>query len=442
MMVYNIILGRNEADRQKFGTLGTIFLGKQYIQMGQVTALSHPIYLDVTRSHVVFVCGKRGGGKSYTMGVIAEGISDLPTEIKQNISIIMMDTMGVYWTMKYPNLKDEDILSEWKLKSKGLDITVFTPAGYFNQYKAEGIPTDYPFSIKPSELAPEDWFLTFDLNPNEPVAVLIERVVLDLKSRGENFDIQDLLAAIRSDGRSEKNVKDAAENRFLACLNWGVFSKEGTPLSELAKGGRVTILDMSVYATQPGGWKIKALVLGIVAMRVFIDRMVARKTEEFEQIKSTVHYLTEESKAKKQKPMVWLVVDEAHEFMPLEGKTSASEGLITILREGRQPGVSLILATQQPGKIHTDVMTQSDILIAHHLTAKIDVDALGKLMQSYLREGLDFAVNSLPKVKGAALAVDDTNERMYPMKVRPRFTWHGGEAPTAMPPPGSEKPQL
>ena len=155
------------------------------------------------------------------MGVIAEGISDLPTEIKQNISIIMMDTMGVYWTMKYPNLKDEDILSEWKLKSKGLDITVFTPAGYFNQYKAEGIPTDYPFSIKPSELAPEDWFLTFDLNPNEPVAVLIERVVLDLKSRGENFDIQDLLAAIRSDGRSEKNVKDAAENRFLACLELG-----------------------------------------------------------------------------------------------------------------------------------------------------------------------------------------------------------------------------
>ena len=63
LMVYNIILGRNEADRQKFGTLGTIFLGKQYIQMGQVTALSNPIYLDVTRSHVVFVCGKRGRRK-------------------------------------------------------------------------------------------------------------------------------------------------------------------------------------------------------------------------------------------------------------------------------------------------------------------------------------------------------------------------------------------
>ena len=87
-------------------------------------------------------------------------------------------------------------------------------------------------------------------------------------------------------------------------------------------------------------------------------------------------------------------------------------------------------------------MTQSDILLAHHLTAKMDIDALGKLMQSYLREGIDGAVNNLPKVKGAAIAIDDTNERMYPMKIRPRFTWHGGEAPTAMPASGSEKPTL
>ena len=432
-MVYNIILGRTEADREKFGTLGTIPIGKQYIKMGQVSALSNPVLLDVTRSHVVFVCGKRGGGKSYTMGVIAEGISDLPPEIKQNIAVIMMDTMGVYWTMKFPNHRDEELLSEWGLKSKGLDVTIFTPLGFYKQYREEGIPTDRPFSIKPSELAPEDWFLTFEIGPNEPLGVLIERIVLDLKKRKEEFDIEDILLAIRNDTRSEKNIKDAAENRFLACLNWGVFSKEGTSLSDLVQGGQVTVLDMSPYTTQPGGWKIKALVLGIVAMRVFIDRMIARKSEEFEQIKASIHYLTEKAKPKKQIPMVWVVVDEAHEFLPLEGKTAASDGLITILREGRQPGVSLILASQQPGKIHTDVMTQSDILLAHHLTAQIDIDALGKLMQSYLREGIDSAINNLPKVSGAAVAIDDVNERLYPMRIRPRFTWHGGSAPSAIP---------
>ena len=32
----------------------------------------------------------------------------------------------------------------------------------------------------------------------------------------------------------------------------------------------------------------------------------------------------------------------------------------------------------------------------------------------------------------SALIFDDTNERLYPMRVRPRMTWHGGEAPNAM----------
>jgi hypothetical protein len=131
--------------------------------------------------------------------------------------------------------------------------------------------------------------------------------------------------------------------------------------------------------------------------------------------------------------MVWLIIDEAHEFLPNRGKNAATEPLVTIMREGRQPGISLVLATQQPGKIHTDVMTQSDIVIAHRLTAKIDVDALGMLMQSYMREGLDGYLNTLPPLKGSAIVFDDNNERVYPMRVRPRLTWHGGEAPSAIP---------
>jgi uncharacterized protein len=89
---------------------------------------------------------------------------------------------------------------------------------------------------------------------------------------------------------------------------------------------------------------------------------------------------------KQEYPLVWLVIDEAHEFLPKDiSMLASSDPLITILREGRQPGISLILATQQPGKIHTDVLTQSDTVLSHRITAKIDTDALGTLMQSYMR---------------------------------------------------------
>jgi len=162
--MYDIIVGRSDSDKEKFGKRGTIFLGKQYVKMGRVTSLSNSIYLDVATSHVVFICGKRGGGKSYTMGVVAEGLADIEGDVKQNLSFILLDTMGIYWTMKYPNKPDEELLEKWGLKGKGLDVKIYTPEMYYNAYKEKGIPTDHPFSIKPSELDSSDWHLTFDVS--------------------------------------------------------------------------------------------------------------------------------------------------------------------------------------------------------------------------------------------------------------------------------------
>ena len=429
--MYDIIIGRTAEDLEKFGTEGTILLGKHYVKMGRTTSLSNKILLDVIRSHIVFVCGKRGGGKSYTMGVIAEGISDLPPNVKNNISVIMLDTMGVYWTMKYPNKQDTLLLEEWGIEPKGLNVIIYTPIGYYSDYKDKGIPTDAAFSIKPSELDGNDWCLTFDINPNEPIGVLIEKIIHDLREEKKEFSLDDIMEAVKS-SEADKEIKNASLNLFGNATTWGLFDMKGTPLSELARPGQVTVLDVSCYATMPGSWRIKSLVIGLVAEKLFIQRMVAKKNEEFEQVHKSIYYFSDEEIEKLSFPMVWLIVDEAHEFLPKEGKTIASDPLTTILREGRQPGISLILASQQPGKIHTDVMTQADVIISHRITAKIDIDALGALMQSYLRGGLDKFLDDLPRVKGAAIILDDNNEKMYPIRVRPRFTWHGGSAPVAI----------
>ena len=432
-MVYDIIVGRSEEDRKKLGTKGAVHIGKHYVKMGQVTSLSNNIYMDVTRSHVVFICGKRGSGKSYTMGAIAEGIADLPQEIAQNISVIMLDTMGIYWTMKYPNDKDRDLLAQWGMKGKGLDVQIFTPYGFYDKLKKKGIPTDFPFSIQPNELTPSDWCLTFGIDLNSSVGVFIDRIIHELMEKLANYSVQDIIDAIEKDEKADQTTKDGAINRFLTAKEWGLFRKEGTKIDDLVKGGQITVLDVSCYAVTPGAEQLRALVIGLISQKLFVKRMIQRKGEEFKDIKARREFLTEEAEKKKEMPMVWLIIDEAHEFLPNKGKTTASPALITILREGRQPGICLVLATQQPGKIHTDVMTQSDIVLAHRLTAKIDVDALGMLMQSYMREGLDTQINNLPRVKGAVIAFDDMNERMYPMRIRPRITWHGGEAPSAMP---------
>src|SRR3989344_3480937 len=114
-MAYDIIIGRNEADKKKFGNEGLILLGKNYVKMGNMVSLSNNIYLDVARSHVILVSGKRGSGKSYSLGVIAEGIASQPKEIRDNIAVLIFDTMGVFWTMKNPNEQDKDLLDKWGL---------------------------------------------------------------------------------------------------------------------------------------------------------------------------------------------------------------------------------------------------------------------------------------------------------------------------------------
>lgn len=428
----DIVIGRDSSDRKKFGTDGVIFLGKHYVKMGRTTSLSNNVFMDVNRSHVVFVCGKRGGGKSYTLGVIAEGVSDLPEDVKQNISVILLDTMGIYWTMKYPNKQDKELLESWGLEPKGLDVNIFTPEGYFKEYKSKDIPTDFPFSIQPSELNGSDWVTTFSLRADDPVGVLIERIIYDLKESGKNYSIKDILKKIEEDKDADKVSKSAAKNRFISASKWGLFDEKGTPLSKLAKPGQVSVLDLSCYATMSGSWNIKNLVVGLVSDKLFVQRMVSRKDEEFDELHTAMNPYSDDVKVKKDEPLVWLVIDEAHEFLPKEGKTLATDPLITILREGRQPGISLILASQQPGKIHTDVMTQSDTVLSHRITAKIDTEALSTLMQSYMRTGLVGELDDLPREKGAAVIFDDTNEKLYPIRIRPRFTWHGGSSPVAI----------
>ena len=431
-MVFDVIIGRSKKDVAKFGKEGTVLIGKQYVKMGQTTSLSNPVYLDVAGAHVVFIVGKRGSGKSYTMGSIAEGLADLPSEIKQNLSIVLIDTMGIYWTMKYPNFQNSDLVKTWGFEPKGLDVKIFTPTGFYYKYQEQGIPTDFPFSVRPIDVGFNDWCTAFGLSPNSAEGVLITKMVQKLSEAEESYNLDELIALVKEDQESERVVKNIVVNEFEKAQGWKIFSKEGTPLKDIIAPGQVTVLDVSPYATMSSGWEIKALVVGLISRTLFNQRMLARKTEEFKSVDAAMHYFSKDVEEKMQEPLVWLAIDEAHELLPHDGKTAASDALITILREGRQPGISLILATQQPGKIHTDVMTQSDTVLAHRLTARMDVEALGMLTQSYMRAGLEQEIDMLPRVKGAAVIFDDANERIFPVQMRPRFTWHGGGSPTAI----------
>lgn len=429
-MAYDMILGRDPADKEKFGTRGLIYLGKGYVKMGNYTSLSNKIWMDVARSHVVLIAGKRGSGKSYSLGVIAEELANLPREASKNIASLIFDTMGIFWTMKYTNEKDAPLLKEWGLQAKPLPVKVFVPFGKSEEYLKKSIPFDSTFALKASELEAEDWVTLFNLEFTSLSAVLIERIISELKTRS-SFSLRDIQNAVEHDSRAKPDTKEIVFSLFKAAETWGIFapSSEGTEISDLVTPGATTVLDVSVYSSI-GAFNIRALVISLVSRKLFKSRMDARKKEELDAIQHGQDYLS--YKSQRQEPLVWIFIDECHEFLPKEGKTPATDALMQLLREGRQPGLSLVLATQQPGQIHKDVMTQSDIVISHRLTAKPDIEALNEIMQTYLLESIRKQMDDLPSIKGSALILDDNSERIYPIRVRPRFTWHGGEAPAAV----------
>jgi len=429
-MGYDIIVGRGESDKKTFGDKGLVYLGKGYVKMGQYTSLSNKIYMDVARSHVVLVAGKRGSGKSYTLGVLAEELSNLPKEVSQNIGSLIFDTMGIYWTMKYTNEKDKELLRDWDLQAKNLPVKIFVPYGHYDSYLEKGIPADRKFALDVMDLNPEDWIITFGLDIIHPVSVLIERSITKLKLKG-NFGIDEILEEIKKDKTSSQDTINAALGLFEAADTWGIFARgeESNFVKDLITAGVTSVLDLSVY-NAVGAFNVRALVISLVCRKIFNQRMSSRKDEEVKAIAKGLDFTS--SLEKKETPLVWLFIDEAHEFLPKDDKTVATDALVQLLREGRQPGVSLVLATQQPGQIHRDVMTQSDIVISHRVTSFPDLEALNHIMQSYLLEGIQQYMDDLPTLKGSAIILDDNSERIYPVRIKPRFTWHGGEAPTAV----------
>ncbi|MEX0920671.1 MAG: DUF87 domain-containing protein [Candidatus Pacearchaeota archaeon] len=430
-MAYEITIGRDAADKKSFSDKGLVFIGKSYVKMGQYTSLSNKLFMDVARSHVVLVAGKRGSGKSYTLGVIAEELANLPKEVSQNIGSLIFDTMGIYWTMKYQNEKDKELLEEWDLKPKNLPVKIFVPFGHYDKYVEKGIPVDESFALDVSELGPEDWILTFGLDIINPVSVLIQRILTKLREKGK-YDVDEIIENIEKEKRASPENRDAAIGLFEAANTWGIFAKkddEATKIRDLISGGTTTILDLSVY-NAVGAFNIRALAISLLSRKIFNQRMDARKREEVESISKGLNLIS--GVEKKDYPLTWIFIDEAHEFLPLDGKTVATDALIQLLREGRQPGISLVLATQQPGQIHRDVMTQSDIVISHRVTSRPDLEALNYIMQSYVLESIKKHMNDLPSFKGSTIILDDNSERIYPARIRPRFTWHGGEAPTAI----------
>ncbi|MEM7824689.1 MAG: ATP-binding protein, partial [Candidatus Aenigmatarchaeota archaeon] len=118
--------------------------------------------------------------------------------------------------------------------------------------------------------------------------------------------------------------------------------------------------------------------------------------------------------------------EEAHNFVPSDRDVSSSADIKRVAKEGREPGVGLIVITQMPSKIHQDILSQTDLVISFRLTSKDDLQALHSVMQTYVQEELEKYLNRLPRIPGSAILLDDNLEKIFTVNIRPRISHHAG----------------
>lgn len=361
---------------------------------------------------------------SYTMSVIIEEFARQMADIKSRISVITIDTVGIFWTLKIPNSREKAELKSWDLEPDSSPVRVMVPAGKLEFYQKNGIPVDGAFTLKVSELEGVEWLALFKLTWKDPEGVLLTRLVEDIKEKlGTYYGIDDMIKMVRQDPESDALTKSALIGRLGAAKTWGLLEKDGTKLSELAKPGVVTIIDVSAYRQAIGMEGPRDIIVALVGKKLFEERMLYRKKEEANLIAGG----SRESKM----PLIWMLIDEAHMFMPKDEQNVALDVLLEWVRVGRQPGLSLLLATQRPNKIHPDAISQCDLFISHRMTAQSDIAAVSELRPTYLHSDFDKLYQEMPRGKGYALILDDNTEKLWLVKIRPRFSWDGGVTATA-----------
>ncbi len=418
------IVGRGLADLEKYGSKGCGYFGKVLMSSGEKPVLGSKVLVDLAQPHLVLICGKRGYGKSYSMAVLLEEMARLPVEVKQRISVITIDTVGIFWSLKLPRREKLEQLADWDLRPGPTEVRVLVPAGKLDFYKSKKIPIDGAFTLKASELDAVEWMALFRLTWADKEGILITRAVETVKEQlGTYYGIDDIIAAIKRDKGSEASTRQAVINRVKAAKAWGLIEKKGTKISEIAKPGAITVIDVSAYRQAIGMEGTKDIIVALLGKKLFEERMLYRKEEEMRLVRG--------EKRESAMPIVWMFIDEAHMFMPKGEDNIALKVLLEWVRVGRQPGLSLVLATQRPEKLHPDAISQCDLFISHRMTSQPDIQAVSALRPSYMHQDFDRYYHEMPKGKGFALIVDDKTEKVLMLKVRPRFSWDAGVTASA-----------
>jgi len=428
----NIIIGRSIKDDDVSNLL---YLGKVSEQCVGKSFLNSDVYLDTTFPHVIYITGTRGSGKSFDLGVLLEGISPLASSSPvQNdvspISSIVIDTQSQFWTLAYEpqadipaNKAQLEELVKWNLQPNKLSkVKIFVPP-----FSERFIGNESVLSIKPKDVLPEEWCSLLGQELYGPQGHIISSTVDALKA--DDFDIADMIAYIEDDSNWQNAPEQSRRTlayRFADYERTGLFSARGIGIEDLLTKDHCHLLMLRDLRNED-----KALITAIIARQLFTV-MGAMHSK-----KKNAAFFKKEYHGPDFPNKVWLVIDEAHVVAPCDAESPARAALIEYVKRGRDAGLSLVLATQQPSAIDDRILSQVNIAINHRLTFQADIaSATNRIptkpvtkMKVSGQTYTDFGDMIRLLGPGNAFISDHGTSRALMVQIRPRISAHGGYSP-------------
>jgi DNA helicase HerA-like ATPase len=449
------VIGGDPADKKR----DLIYLGTL-----AETGPKREVWLDVSGEQVVGIVGKRGTGKSYTLGVLLEGLAS--GQGKSTIAScttprggLVLDIMDIFWSSQIKLIEDPSASAEIKkqfaimkragLQSRDLAVDVWVPAGFENPQIDP--PLVNVLRINPSRLSIDDWGALFGINIySEPRGMLIADLVQLVSLRGyddqsgatvpprSDYGLTDLLNCLENSALVATNYSDmtirSVRQRIQSFAQLNLFQGIPTPLGDLIKPGRISVL---MLARVPD--EIKKVIVSVLISQIMSQRRDASfaqkrldlqtnlASNDRQQLETIIHQRI---------PRTWLLMDEAHILAGSSESSVATEALVKFAKEGRNYGLSLAVATQQPSALDARLMSQVETLLVHQLTAVKDAETAAANIRSPDPEAIRIDGEVYDKggllrrlAQGVAVfssANAPNLSRLCVCNVRPRITAHGG----------------
>jgi hypothetical protein len=367
--------------------VGALAGGAPTIEVGTVAGTTVPAQLRAAGfSRHTFLCGQSGSGKTYTTGVLFERLlagTQLP--------IVVLDPNSDH--VHLGTLRDPDDSSpaaeRYRAVASGVKVA-----------RARGLDATHTLCADLSDLDLDVQARLLRLDPIDDLDAYaaLHRLSADL---GDTYSITDLTAAA---ARHAETSELATRIDNLGLADWGLWRRDGE-----ASVASVDLRRASCIVVDLGSLALPQ-ERSLVALALLGRRWAARARRE----------------------PVLLAVDEAHNVFPAVTEDplvrSAADLGALIAAEGRKFGLHLLVATQRPGKVHPNVVSQCDNLVLMRMNGVTDVDELTSLFShvpaSFLRRALGFGL-------GEALVAGPISPVPSLVRIGARRTPEGGgDVPT------------